>query len=224
MLINPHLFAQCAMRLTKPETLLDQRKVYLRTLKEGGASDKEPTGQYRRHKNHGFNPGVRKIPWRRALPGESHGQRSLLDYTDHSISESDITEGNSHACKENGGSCSRKCQTLQRDSGSISKDQVMEGWLRICDLLVHNSLIGWCWAERAVDIINPYLLVCQGLHAHYHQEDTFFNLVVVLECENSENMNEILLSKYLRNIAKDMAGEVESVPGKPPMVRLQMQQ
>ena len=108
-LMNPHLYAQCAMRLTKLETLLDQRKVYLGTLKGGGASDKEPTGQYRRHKNHGFNPWVRKIPWRRAwqpipifLPGESHGQRSLLDYTDHSITESDTTERNSHACKENG--------------------------------------------------------------------------------------------------------------------------
>ena len=35
-------------------------------------------------KRHGFNPWVRKIPWRRAwqptavfLPGDSHGQRSL---------------------------------------------------------------------------------------------------------------------------------------------------
>ena len=45
----------------------------------GGASGKEPTYQYRRHKRRGFNPWVRKIPWRRAwqptpvfLPGESH--------------------------------------------------------------------------------------------------------------------------------------------------------
>ena len=37
-----------------------------------------------RHKRHGFDPWVRKIPWRKAwhptpvfLPGESHGQRSL---------------------------------------------------------------------------------------------------------------------------------------------------
>ena len=56
----------------------------------GGASGKEPTCQYRRHKRHGFNPwvrGVRKIPWRKAwqptpvfLPGESRGQRSLVGY------------------------------------------------------------------------------------------------------------------------------------------------
>ena len=38
----------------------------------------------RRHKRHGFDPRVEKIPWRRAwqptpvfLPGESHGQRSF---------------------------------------------------------------------------------------------------------------------------------------------------
>ena len=49
----------------------------------GGASGKESACQCRRHKNRGFNPWVRKIPWRRAwqpipvLPGESHGQRSL---------------------------------------------------------------------------------------------------------------------------------------------------
>ena len=30
----------------------------------GGASDKEPSCQYRRHKRHGFHPWVRKIPWR----------------------------------------------------------------------------------------------------------------------------------------------------------------
>ena len=50
----------------------------------GVASGKEPAYQCRRCKRHGFNPWVRKIPWRRAwqptpvfLPGESQGQRSL---------------------------------------------------------------------------------------------------------------------------------------------------
>ena len=40
-----------------------------------------------RHKRCGFDPWVRKIPWRRAqqptpvfLPGEAHGQRSLVGY------------------------------------------------------------------------------------------------------------------------------------------------
>ena len=50
----------------------------------GSVSGKEPACQSRRHKKYGFDPWVRKIPWRRAwqpipifLPGESHGQKSL---------------------------------------------------------------------------------------------------------------------------------------------------
>ena len=53
-----------------------------------GAGDKEPTCHWRRCKRHGFDPRVRKIPWKRAwqpspvfLPGESHGQRSLEGYS-----------------------------------------------------------------------------------------------------------------------------------------------
>ena len=44
----------------------------------------EPACQCRRHERCGFNPWVRKIPWKRArqptpivLPGESHSERSL---------------------------------------------------------------------------------------------------------------------------------------------------
>ena len=44
--------------------------------------------QSRRHRRHGFNPWVRKIPWRRKwqltpvfLLGKSHGQRSLVGYS-----------------------------------------------------------------------------------------------------------------------------------------------
>ena len=51
----------------------------------GVASGKEPTCHFRRHKRHRFDPWVRKIPWRRKqqptpvfLPGEFHGQRSLV--------------------------------------------------------------------------------------------------------------------------------------------------
>ena len=39
-------------------------------------------------KRYGFDPWIRRIPWRRAwqptpvfLPGESHGQRSLVGYS-----------------------------------------------------------------------------------------------------------------------------------------------
>jgi len=50
----------------------------------GGASGKVPASRCRRPKRLGFDPGVGKLPWRRAwqpspvsFPGESHGQRSL---------------------------------------------------------------------------------------------------------------------------------------------------
>ena len=53
---------------------------------------KEPTCQCRRHKGHGFDPGIGKIPWRRTWqstpifsPGEPHGQRSLVGYSPWSV-------------------------------------------------------------------------------------------------------------------------------------------
>ena len=51
------------------------------------------------HKRLGFNPWVGKIPWRGAwqptpvfLPGESHGQRSLVGYRPWGCKELDMTE------------------------------------------------------------------------------------------------------------------------------------
>ena len=52
-----------------------------------------------RCKRPGFDPWVRKIPWRRKwqpapvfLPGKSHGQRSLAGYSPWGHKESDTTE------------------------------------------------------------------------------------------------------------------------------------
>ena len=54
----------------------------------GDASGEEPTCQCRRHRRCWFDPWAWKILWRRAwpptpvfLPGESHGQRSLVGYS-----------------------------------------------------------------------------------------------------------------------------------------------
>ena len=54
----------------------------------GGPSGTESACQCRRHKRHGFNSLVGKIPWRRTwqpmpvfLPGKSHGQKSLEGYS-----------------------------------------------------------------------------------------------------------------------------------------------
>ena len=50
-------------------------------------------------RRHGFNPWVRKIPWRRAwqptpvfLPGESRGQWNLVSYSPWGHKELDTTE------------------------------------------------------------------------------------------------------------------------------------
>ena len=66
-------------------------------------SGKEAIGQCRRRKRHRFNPWIGKILWRRAwqptpvfLPGESHGQRSLVGYCPWGRKESDITEAHTH--------------------------------------------------------------------------------------------------------------------------------
>ena len=65
----------------------------------GSSRGKEPACQCRRHKRHGFNPWIGKIPWRRAwqptlvfLPGESQGQRNLAGYSPWSRKESKTTE------------------------------------------------------------------------------------------------------------------------------------
>ena len=54
--------------------------------------------QFRRHRRCGFDPWVGNIPWRRkwqptpaCLPGESHGQRSLVGYSPWGQRESDTT-------------------------------------------------------------------------------------------------------------------------------------
>ena len=65
----------------------------------GGTSGKESTCQCRGHKRRGFDPWVGKIPWRRAwqltsvfLPGESHGQSSLVGYSPQGGKELDMTQ------------------------------------------------------------------------------------------------------------------------------------
>ena len=64
-----------------------------------GASGKVLACQCRRQKRCGFDPQVGKIPWRRAwqptpvfLPGECHGQRSLVSYSPWGCQGSDTTE------------------------------------------------------------------------------------------------------------------------------------
>ena len=62
-------------------------------------SGQESVHQCRRLKRHGFNPWVRKIPWRGKwqltpvfLPGKFHGERSLAGYHPQGHRESHMTE------------------------------------------------------------------------------------------------------------------------------------
>ena len=65
----------------------------------GSATGKKPTCQCKRPKRCRFDPWVRRMPWRRAwqptpvfLPGECHGQWSLLDYSPKCHKESEMTK------------------------------------------------------------------------------------------------------------------------------------
>ena len=74
----------------------------------GSSVSKESTCSAGDTGRHGFNPQVRKIPWRRAwqptpvfLPGESHGQRNMVGYSPWGRKESDtteVTEHTTHTC------------------------------------------------------------------------------------------------------------------------------
>ena len=69
----------------------------------GDTSGKEPAFQCRRCKRRGFNPWVGKIPLEEGmdtpvfLPGEAHGQRSLVGYSPWGHKELDTIEGAQHA-------------------------------------------------------------------------------------------------------------------------------
>ena len=70
-------------------------------------SGKAFTCQCRRR---GFDPWVGKIPWSRKwqpapifLPGESHGERSLVGYSPGGGKESDMTEYTHRECIGRGG-------------------------------------------------------------------------------------------------------------------------
>ena len=88
------LVIKCFYVLTEPY----QNICYLPFLGfPGGASGKEPSCQWKRHRRHGFDPWVGTIPWRRAwqptpvfLSGESHGRRILAGYSPRGLQKSGI--------------------------------------------------------------------------------------------------------------------------------------
>ena len=51
-------------------------------------------------------------------------------------------------------SCIPKPQSPWRVSASPFQGQVRKQGSKVCDQLLHDSLIGWFWDNRAVNIIN----------------------------------------------------------------------
>ena len=87
---NNKYLSMLALKTETKSSCLQRRKRLRNKRQRGfpdGASGKEPACQCRRDKRPGFDPWVRKNPWRRErqptpfLPGGSHEQRSLAGYS-----------------------------------------------------------------------------------------------------------------------------------------------
>ena len=88
-----------------------------------GSGDKESTCQCRKCRRPGFNPCIGKIPWKKAwpptpvfMPGESHGQRSLMGYGPCSYKELDTTEATQHSVT----SCTQSFLVAQRKESPVN--------------------------------------------------------------------------------------------------------
>ena len=76
----------------------------------GGTGGKVPTCQHRRQKIYGFNPWVRKIPWRSGLPGsplqysclENPMDRGVWQATVHKVkkSQAQLKQLSTHTCND----------------------------------------------------------------------------------------------------------------------------
>ena len=119
----------------------------------------------------GFDPWVRKIPWRRKwqstpalLPGKSHGQRRLVDYSPWGRKESDTTERLhfhfSLSCigEGNGNPLQYSCLENPMDRGAwwatvhgVAKSQT---WLseRLKDFLRQR----WKWSFRYLLLVEQF--------------------------------------------------------------------
>ena len=130
----------------------------------GGASNKEPACQCRRRKRCGFDPWVGKIPWRKEwqptpvfLPGESHAQRSLGDYSPLGCKELDTTEATTHTCTR---VFSRvKCPTSLR-GWETSQNNSDDPW-RLNSTETNNDCKRWkpqesdCWRVTETARVGP---------------------------------------------------------------------
>ena len=131
----------------------------------------------------GFNPWVGKIPWRRAwqptpvfLPAESHGQRSLMDYSPWDRKEPDTTEWLSTALHSNNHSKlttvtdNLKCQWLNPIAlipvlGTVPcrvGDYGSGGWGRgLCSCPLWSLWSGWRLLSLLPAVTELIMLLCR---------------------------------------------------------------
>ena len=118
---------------------------------------------------HGFNPWVRKIPWRRAwqptpvsLPGDAHGQRSLAGYCSSGCKEWDTVEwlivSLSHGCMslEKKNECMLRMGNFIRYklnlNGIYFFDRPTRFRVFCCWLGLSQFNVSLCW--KAIDFLN----------------------------------------------------------------------
>ena len=130
--------------------------MYLITGLPRWLSGNESTCQCRRY---GLDPWVRKIPCRRAqqptpvfLPGESHGQRSLVGYSPWGDRESDTIETTYHTCT---------CVHLKEGVMQCYLDGVQHGCCHFCWAQGCHMGSGW-WKERVLTRKWPEGSAAQG--------------------------------------------------------------
>ena len=99
----------------------------------GGSSGKESACSAGDSNRIGFSPWVGKILWRRkwqptpvCLPGESHGQRSLVGYIPWGCKESDMIEATQHT--QNTQNQEQKGQWLPETGGGENEVLLFSGY------------------------------------------------------------------------------------------------
>ena len=114
---------------------------------------KNPPPSGGRHKRLGFDPWVRKIPRRRPwqftpvfLPGESHGQWSLMGYSSWNCKELDMTKATEHT----------RMHVITFGTTWIIQAislwwGVGQGWLVLCKMFPSNSIFS-LYPQDAMDM------------------------------------------------------------------------
>ena len=134
----------------------------------------------------GWEDALEKIPWRRAwqptpifLPGECHGQRSLVSYSPWGHKESDTTEWLTHTVLEQGFLGGTRGKNLPANAGNIRDMGSIPGLGRSPrkGMATHSSILAW----RIPKTEEPDKLQSIGLQRVRHDWSYLAHSTAVLE-------------------------------------------